>query len=470
MSQHSSEVRFSLPGASAPPNVAPHGDPAPAVTKLVATVLAVVSLVMVLANLQVTSLKNANTGSRYATIEALVDQGTYFIDKSRYSRTPDKVKLGKHYLSSKPPLLPTYGAGVYLAYQKVTGNTIRTHERQVVWLTSLATGWLSHLIFLVFFYKTSLLLIRTQTARIVTYASAAFAYLGMGYATAINNHSTAGALAIWGLYHAINAHRGGARAHFVYAGLILGVLPAIDLPMLAFSGTVGLYLFTRDRQSALLYYLPALLPGIATHLLLNLHITGSIVPTYLNAELKDYAESYFKRVTKGIDALREPKHVYAFHVLVGHHGLFSMTPLFGFSLFEMLRRARRGRPPCAESLLPCGTFLIVCTFVVFKTRNYGGWCVGMRWLIPIMPLFFLFFGIFLDTVKPGRVTWIAILMATAVSTFNAQDALASPFQFSRWHNFIEGKPNRNRVMESDRKRSQPSTKPSPRRRKAPKRK
>ena len=70
------------------------------------------SFVMVVWNLQDSSLDNANTGSRYATIESLVDYGTYWIDQSRYVGTIDKYQADGHYISSKPPMLPTLGAGV----------------------------------------------------------------------------------------------------------------------------------------------------------------------------------------------------------------------------------------------------------------------------------------------------------------------------------------------------------------------
>src|SRR6185312_15831344 len=60
----------------------------PRVNRLVIVIMAAVSLVMVLFHMQPSSRENANTGSRYATIEALVDFGTFNIDESRYIFTP----------------------------------------------------------------------------------------------------------------------------------------------------------------------------------------------------------------------------------------------------------------------------------------------------------------------------------------------------------------------------------------------
>jgi len=69
----------------------------------------------------------------------------------------------------------------------------------------------------------------------------------------------------------------------------------------------------------------------------------------------------------------------------------------------------------------------------------------MRWLIPVMPLFLLYFGIWIDRIRLTRLWWALVLSAFMVSSFHVQDGLTSPFQFSVWHNWLENTPNRNRV-------------------------
>jgi hypothetical protein len=403
------------------------------------------SLMLVLWNLQQSSLENANTGSRYATIESLVDRGTFFIDRSRYVRTIDKYKVGEHYISSKPPALPAFGAGVYWVYQELTGKTIARHEGDVVRVVSLFTGGLCHLIFLIFFYRLCLLLIKRPLAVAVAMAGACFAYLGVGYATHINNHSTAAALGVCGLYYACRIRRDPTPRvrHWLFAGGVLGLLPAVDLSGVAITGCVGLYLLTHDWRKTLLLFVPALLPGLLLHFALTYYISGSFKPFYLNQSLKNFSAFHFRRAG-GIDGLREPKYIYAFNVLLGHHGLFSMTPLYVFGLWELLRSIRYRRY-LAESLVCAGVVLAFLAFYIFRSRNYGGWCVGMRWLVPVMPLLLLYFGLWLDRVRLTRPVWLAVLLAFSVSCFHVQDALDSPFQFSVWHNWLEGQPNRNRV-------------------------
>ena len=89
-----------------------------------------------------TPLLSANDRSRWCTIRALVDHGTYVIDdvifkdrahekRDREWYTIDMVRHKghdglEHYYSSKPPLLPTLLAGEYWLVKRVTGGQIST--------------------------------------------------------------------------------------------------------------------------------------------------------------------------------------------------------------------------------------------------------------------------------------------------------------------------------------------------------
>lgn len=422
----------------------------------------VASLLSVIWNLQESSLENANTGSRFATIQSLIDYGTYHIDRSQYVRTIDKYKVGDHYISSKPPTLPTIGAGIYWVYKELTGKTIALYEGDVVRTISFFTGGVCHILFLIYFYRLCRLLFRRQLSVMVSMAGACFAYLGVGYATHINELSTSGALAICALYYAVRIRRGhDVKAwYWPLTGLLLGLLPAIDLPCLSITGGLALYLFTFDKKKTLLWFLPALLPGLLVHLALTYQISGSLRPFYFNSSLKTFKQFYFKQ-PGGIDGLREPKLIYAFNTLLGHHGLFSMTPLYCFGIYELVRSLSTRRL-LAESLVVAGAVVAFLAFFILRTRNYGGWCVGMRWLVPIMPLLLLYFGVWIDRVRLTRPLWVLVLLAFSVSCFNVQDALSSPFQYSVWHNWLEDAPNRGRVGKTfnlPRRPAKPKAKP-----------
>jgi len=65
-----------------------------------------------------------------------------------------------------------------------------------------------------------------------------------------------------------------------------------------------------------------------------------------------------------------------------------------------------------------------------------------------------------------RLLWGLVLLAFGVSCFNVQDALSSPYQYSVWHNWLEGAPNRMRVgktfnLPKRPAKPQPKAKPKP---------
>jgi hypothetical protein len=62
----------------------------------------------------------------------------------------------------------------------------------------------------------------------------------------------------------------------------------------------------------------------------------------------------------------------------------------------------------------------------------------------VMPLLLLYFGMWVDRVQLTKRLWALVLPALLVGAFHVQDGLTSPFQFSVWHNWLDGKPNRNR--------------------------
>ena len=84
--------------------------------------------------------------------------------------------------------------------------------------------------------------------------------------------------------------------------------------------------------------------------------------------------------------MTNPSTVYAFNFLVGHHGLFSLTPVWLLALFGMVLRVTG--PPAALRLhrLTPLVLAVVVAFYIWRTNNYGGWSSGPRWLFWLTPL------------------------------------------------------------------------------------
>jgi hypothetical protein len=421
--------------------------------------LIVVASGMVLFNMPRESNTSTNVMSRWATVEALVDHGTYAIDDTKYSTTIDKVQIDGRLYSSKPPLLPTLVAGVYAVYRALTGDEIGTRNSRATWVCKAFTVFVWYVLLLVYFVKSVQLLVRRPEAQVLAMVAMTFGWIGAGYATTLNNHTPAALLALMTFYHALRAHgwapsgedaasaaqtaggaampgsaaMPGATRHWIAAGLTAGAIPAFDLPLGALSAGVFVYLFAFDRRRTLRIFLPAVAPTLLLHLILTWAVTGSIVPVYLRGELYRYPGSYWA-TPHGVYALDQPKWLYAFHLFFGHHGFFTMTPLLLLAAWALIGLVRNRQPGRAEALLVGIVGLVLFVFYVFRTSNYGGRCVGMRWLIPYAPLLLLFLGAWLDRLRRYSLEICTLLVVLfLVSQFNALDALHAPWQESHWH-------------------------------------
>ena len=138
--------------------------------------------------------------------------------------------------------------------------------------------------------------------------------------------------------------------------------------------------------------------------------------------------------------MQEGRAVYAFHLLLGHHGAFSLTPVFLLSLAGMVMLALHARPALfgvrregtAEAgsrrgltlagLLTLGVTVVVLAFYILfldeRKRNYGGWTSGPRWLIWLTPLWLVALlpaADWLGRRRWGRVVGYALLALSVVS-------------------------------------------------------
>jgi hypothetical protein len=161
----------------------------------------------------------------------------------------------------------------------------------------------------------------------------------------------------------------------------------------------------------------------------------------------DYPGTHWdRRTVTGLDRGEPSPLVYAFHCLVGHHGLFSLTPIWLLSAAGcwMWVRHRRPHAPREEfisrsematvsralAIATIAITLIVLAFYLTRPlmdRNYGGGTSCLRWLIWLTPLWLL-------TLLPaadwlGKSRWGQALAVTllAVSVFSAHYAADNPW-------------------------------------------
>ncbi len=159
----------------------------------------------------------------------------------------------------------------------------------------------------------------------------------------------------------------------------------------------------------------------------------------------DYPKSYWLPENKrGVD-LGEPSRMnYAFHVFIGHHGIFSLTPFWLVSLIGAVALLFRTEANHRWWLgLAIALVSLVCiAFYLSRPlidRNYGGVCSGFRWCFWLAPAWIWLAVPGLEKIRRsfwGR--WL-VMIAVAISIYSATYPWFNPWQHPWIYAWILGK-------------------------------
>lgn len=188
----------------------------------------------------------------------------------------------------------------------------------------------------------------------------------------------------------------GAGSYFL-AGLFSALAAAVELPALAFTVAALVLLFRCDKQRTLRFFIPPVVIVVGLFFLTNYLALGRLLPAYTEAggdsPWYQYDGSHWRqdKPKPGIDFAQEDKLTYAVHFLVGHHGVFALSPIFLMSLAGMAAILWRGRKNSlfVVGLVAAYLTVVVLGFYIWKTNNYGGFSSGPRWLMWLTPFWLL---------------------------------------------------------------------------------
>jgi hypothetical protein len=428
---------------------------------------------------QPTPTFSSNDRSRWATVRSLVDEGHYWIGyREEVNKSPGFIDHGfifdefhwftidrvldpetHRFYSSKPPLLPTLMAGEYWLEKKLFGWDLATHPWPVVLVGLFTANWLPLVIYLVLLARLVEQFGQTDWGRMFVVAAACFGTMLTPFAITFNNHTVAACSALFALYPVL---RGDSWYRFALAGFLAGFAACCELPAAAFLVALGVVLLIQSPVRTLLCFVPAAVIPIAGMLATNYLAIGSLTPVYskLDSPWYQYAGSPWLRdpskVNTSIDFLDESKSAYAFNLLLGHHGLFSLAPIWLLALagmivgiFRFARSERAGLLPLTDlsvkgdqqlrlvcSLAFVLTFVVV-GFYIYKTNNYGGWTNGPRWLMWLTPLWLLAMIPIVDRMSERR--WLRglayLFLVFSVLAANYRDW--NPWRHPWIYNFLE---------------------------------
>jgi hypothetical protein len=397
---------------------------------------------------------SVNDTSRWATVRALVDTGSYAIGHREQQTDGTYRDAGiitqpgwdtidivmdpatRRFYSSKPALLPTVLAGEYWLLKHLLSLDFERHRLMATRAILMTVNLIPFALYLIVLVRLVDRMGTTDWGRLFVFIAAGFGTFVSGYLGSLNNHTVAATSVLFAVYQCLRIHLDDDRRwwRFVLAGAFAGWTVANELPAGTFAVGLLRWLARLAPRQTLGFALPALVAPVAALVWTQYLAIGVPSPTYGQVSWYEFAGSYWLEPAQ-IDLANETKVIYAAHLLVGHAGILSLTPVLLLGWIGMIRTTARGprtavtdRAAWAVAAMTLAVTLVTFGYYVFSTETYGGRTMGPRWLFWIVPLWLL-------TMVPEADRWgssrtrrriaIALLM---ISIGFSSIALADPWQ------------------------------------------
>ncbi|MDR2641423.1 MAG: hypothetical protein LBC74_01375 [Planctomycetaceae bacterium] len=395
--------------------------------------------------------KNGNESEQivwYAIDKVQGEKGFDTIDMVKHT-LPDDPDTGYLY-SSKPPLLPTLMAipyaviyhGSRLIYQQTPKNepistdTNTPQETEIPnFLGSYIEDFFEHDVFKpislsdnedrFFVVRVMLVLINlipivfcwvllsrlidrfgtNDWARVFCVAFVCFGTFLSTFIVTLNNHIPAMICVTVSGYAAVRIFFDGQmRLRYFAAAGFFGMLAfACDLPAIAFGFTIGSLLLLKFPRQTLAGFVPMALLVFAGFFATNYIAHHDIRPAYGNKDWyffeyqrnpdknNNMIKSYWYN-PQGVDKGEESRAVYFLHATIGHHGLFSLTPVWILSfagLFLWLFKRGDSKLQFSAAIILVISVVVISFYLLVlgqNQRSYGGVSSALRWLFWLIPL------------------------------------------------------------------------------------
>ena len=322
---------------------------------------------------------SGNESGRFATIQAVAEQGAFHIEKCNF-RTVDRTVRDNHVYYDKLPFLSFVLGQLYKPLHRFCGINFVDNYHLSIYLINLLMGALVNILFFLWFFDLLRALKKgTLEIKFLLALGAVATTWIISYSTMLNNHTPA-ALAVLGvLVSAVRYNQKNSWKAAVLAGFSAGLAGLLELPCGLFFGiaALGAVFFSAPGQkkffhTALTAAAGALCVGIG--LWLNKYAYGTWLPLYFG--------SHGVKGTFSFSVQSDPVY-YWFHALVGDRGLFLYTPFLLAGVWGGVRNWKRLTVPERALLLGTGGFML---FYLLGTNEFGGQSYGFRYFIPVIPV------------------------------------------------------------------------------------
>lgn len=409
---------------------------------------------------------SGNDRSRWLAIRALAETGSFEIDSLLDGNVWNTIDMVKHrardgemrLYSSKPPLLIVLLAGEYWLVNKATGWTLADNPYEVGRLMLFTVQVLPMLLLLALVARWAERFGTTDWGRIFVVAAAAFGTMLAPFVVVLNNHTIAAVSAAVALDAVLRIWFDGERRWrwFTLAGLAAAFTAANELPALSFFALIAAALLWKNWRMTLVGFAPLAALVCLASFGTNYWAHDSWRPPYAHRSATDlednwYAYSYtlggkernsYWLDPQGIDRGEPSKLDYAFHCLIGHHGLFSLTPMWLLSAWGLWLWGTAGSRE--QRQLAAGITLlsvVVLTFYIGLRpqldRNYGGMTSALRWLLWLAPLWLLAMLPAVDRLARGRWGMATALVLLAFSALSANYPTWNPWTQPWIYNWLQ---------------------------------
>lgn len=335
-----------------------------------------------------------NDGSRLASVECLVDHGTWIIDNSIFAQPPngtlDKLYINGHYYSDKSPVPAVAMAFIYGLARRCDMPSAAESPDWFCWLLTFLTAGLGYVIAVLCIDALARRAGHGTASRLTLVGAFAFGTLALPYSRSINNHELLLAV-VASLLVCFDRIAEGARTWLLIAvtGWLTGLAYSIDLgagPAIAV-GAFVLAAFRLRCWSGMTVYVIAAAPVALLHHALNYHIGGGFGPANANPAYFDWPDCPFTASTltgawnhNSIGAFL----LYAIDLLVGKKGFCGHNLLLLLMIPAAWRFIRQAHPRRPEIMACVGWMLLTWLLYAATSSNYSGACISVRWFVPLV--------------------------------------------------------------------------------------
>ena len=351
--------------------------------KKLALIIVLVSLVTI--NPQINGW---NEASRMALTQSLVENHSFSIEKSTFIETGDKVFIDGHFYSDKPPLPAMLAAVVYWPLYQL-GIKLDYGWNLAYYLILLFTVKLLWVGGVLSFYKTLNYFSRDKSLRLWYALIFAFSSLGLTWSATFSSAGMAtSVLSIGLMFYFIFAKKGG-NSNALLSGLFFGLATAFDAVMGIFFLCFAVLIFLKDRRSILPFLLGVSLP-LGVHLTINYSFARTFLPVQFHPQYFLYEGSVWHQ---GMHMSSIPAALsYGFWSLFGVRGFLWYNPLLFLLIPALIRRMKQGVDNNRESrAIGVAVLMLFIVYALF-TQNYGGWGYSIRYLVSVLPFFYIYLG------------------------------------------------------------------------------